>query len=288
MISKYIDRKTNKICEEKSVIGTPFLYKNPLGGIVLKVAKQRFVSRAAGWYLNKKRTTKYIKGFVKDNNIDMEEYPSVDYKCFNEFFSRKIKDGRRPFSSNPKDFCSPCDCRLQIFNINDKQEFIIKKHKYTLESLLRDKKLASEYKNGYLMVFRLFVDDYHRYCFNDNGKVIMTKTINGKYHNVGPIAFEKYKIYPESQREYSVLKTENFGEIIQMEVGAMLVGKIVNHDIKKFKRGEEKGYFLYGGSTIIIIVKENALVIDQDILDNSKVPMETKVRQGEKIAIAKR
>ena len=287
MIYKYIDRKTNKICEEKSVIGTPFLYKNPLGGLALKVAKQRFVSRIAGWYLNKKRTTKYIKGFIKDNNIDMEEYPEVEYKCFNEFFSRKIKEGRRIFSNNKKDFCSPCDSRLQVFKIDEKEEFTIKKHKYTLESLLRDKKLANEYKNGYLMVFRLFVDDYHRYTFIDDGKVIKTRTINGKYHNVGPIAFEKHKIYPEAQREYSVLKTENFGEIIQMEVGAMLVGKIVNYDIKKFSRGEEKGYFLYGGSTIIIIVKENTLKIDQDILDNSKVPMETKVKQGEKIAVAK-
>ena len=113
--------------------------------------------------------------------------------------------------------------------------------------------------------------------------MLKTKTINVKYHNVGPIAFDKYKVYPESQREYSVLKTENFGEMIQMEVGAMLVGKIVNHDIKTFKRGDEKGYFLYGGSTVILIVKENIIDIDQDILDASSIPMEIKVKQGEKI-----
>ena len=96
-----------------------------------------------------------------------------------------------------------------------------------------------------------------------------------------------FKVYPESQREYSVLKTENFGEIIQMEIGAMLVGKIVNHNVSKFKRGEEKGYFLYGGSTVILIVKENAIEIDQDILDTSSIPMEIRVKQGEKIARAK-
>jgi len=288
MIYKYLDRKTNKIYEEKSVVGTPFLYKNPLGGLVLKVANKRFVSRIAGWYLNKKRTKKYIKNFIKDNNIDMSEYPKVEYKNFNEFFSRKILDGKRNFSGNKKDFCSPCDSKLQVFKIDENQEFVIKKHKYTLESILRDKKLASEYKNGYFMVFRLSVDDYHRYSFIDDGKVLKTKKINGKFHNVGPIAFDKYKIYPESQREYSVLKTENFGDIIQIEVGAMLVGKIVNHDVSKFKRGEEKGYFLYGGSTIILVVKENTIEIDQDILDASSVPMEIRVRQGEKIARAKR
>ena len=288
MIYKYLDRKTNKIYEEKSVVGTPFLYKNPLGGLVLKVANKRFVSRIAGWYLNKKRTKKYIKNFIKDNNIDMSEYPKVEYKNFNEFFSRKILDGKRNFSGDKKDFCSPCDSKLQVFKIDENQEFVIKKHKYTLESILRDKKLASEYKNGYFMVFRLSVDDYHRYSFIDDGKVLKTKKINGKFHNVGPIAFDKYKVYPESQREYSVLKTENFGDIIQIEVGAMLVGKIVNHDVSKFKRGEEKGYFLYGGSTIILVVKENTIEIDQDILDASSVPMEIRVRQGEKIARAKR
>ena len=165
MIYKYLDRKTNKIYEEKSVVGTPFLYKNPLGGLVLKVANKRFVSRIAGWYLNKKRTKKYIKNFIKDNNIDMSEYPKVEYKNFNEFFSRKILDGKRNFSGDKKDFCSPCDSKLQVFKIDENQEFVIKKHKYTLESILRDKKLASEYKNGYFMVFRLSVDDYHRYSF---------------------------------------------------------------------------------------------------------------------------
>ena len=287
MITKILDRKTNKIYEEKSVTGSSFLYKNPLGGLVLKAANKRFVSRASGWYLNKKRTTKYIDNFIKDNNIDMSEYPKVEYKNFNEFFSRKILDGKRMFSSNKKDFCAPCDSKLQVFKIDENEEFIIKKHKYTLESILRDKKLAKEYKNGYFMVFRLSVDDYHRYAFIDNGKVLKTKKINGKYHNVGPIAFDKFKVYPESQREYSVLKTENFGEIIQMEIGAMLVGKIVNHNVSKFKRGEEKGYFLYGGSTVILIVKEDTIEIDQDILDTSSIPMEIRVKQGEKIARAK-
>ena len=191
---------------------------------------------------------------------------------------------QRKFSGSKSDFCAPSDSKLTVYKIDNENEFIIKNKKYTIKTILRDEKLAEEYKNGYFLVFRLSVDDYHRYAYIDNGKMIKRKEINGKFHTVGPIAFEKHKVYEENQREYEVLKTENFGEIIQMEVGALMVGKIVNHKMKTFKKGDEKGYFLFGGSTIIILVKENILKIDDDILANSKKGIETKVKQGEKVA----
>ena len=284
MITKVIDRKTNKITEERSPKGANYLYKNFFGRVVLKVANKRFISNIVGRHLNKKKSTKYIENFIKDNNIDMSDYPKVEYNSFNEFFSRKIKDGKRVFSGSKKDFCAPSDSKLIVYKIDENKEFVIKNKTYTMDSILRDKKLAEEYKNGYFLVFRLSVDDYHRYAYIDNGKLLKSKQINGKYHTVGPIAFDRFKVFQENQREYAVLKTENFGNIIQMEIGAMMVGKIVNHKKSKFLRGEEKGYFLFGGSTIVIIVKENILEIDQDIMNNSSVLLETKVKQGEKVA----
>ncbi len=284
MVTKVIDRKTNKIVEEKSPKGANFLYKNIFGRIILKLATKRFVSKIVGRYMNKKKSTKHIANFIKDNNIDMSDYYDIEYKSFNDFFSRKIKDGKRIFSGSKNDFCAPSDSKVTIHKITEDKEFIIKNKKYTLERILRDANLAKEYKNGYFIVFRLSVDDYHRYAYIDNGKLLKRKEINGKFHTVGPIAFEKFKVYEENQRVYEVLKTENFKEIIQMEVGAMMVGKIVNHNKKDFKKGEEKGYFLFGGSTIVIMVKENILKIDEDLLDNSEKGIETKVKQGERIA----
>lgn len=283
-MAKVLDRKTNEIIEEKSPKGANFLYKNIFGRIILKLATKRFVSKIAGKYLNRKKSIKYINNFIKDNNIDMSDYPQVEYESFNDFFSRKIKEGKRNFSSSKKDFCAPSDSKVFVYKISDDSEFIIKDKKYTLEKILRDKKLSEEYKNGYFIVFRLSVDDYHRYAYIDNGKLIKRKEINGKFHTVGPIAFEKFKVYEENQREYEILKTENFKEIIQMEVGAMMVGKIVNYKKKTFKKGEEKGYFLFGGSTIVIMVKENIIEIDEDILNNSQNGIETKIKQGERIA----
>ena len=284
METKVVVRKTNEIIIEKSPNGANFLYNNLFGRVILSLATKRFVSSIAGWYLNRKRSTKYIKGFIKSNNIDMSDYVERDYNSFNDFFSREIKPNKRTFSKEKKDFCSPSDSKLIVYKITKDKEFTIKGKKYTVERILKDKELASEYENGYFMVFRLSVDDYHRYAYIDNGKCLSNKNIKGKYHTVGAIAFDRHKVYEENHRAYSVLETENFGKIIQMEVGAMMVGKIVNHDKETFKRGEERGYFRFGGSTIVIMVKENVLKIDKDILDNSKNNIETKIKQGEKVA----
>ncbi len=283
-MTKVVIRKTNEIIEEKSPKGANFLYKNLFGRVILSLATKRFVSSIAGWYLNRKKSTKYIKGFIESNNIDMSDYVERDYKSFNDFFSREIKPNKRIFSKDKKDFCAPSDSKLIVYKITKDQEFTIKEKKYTIKRILRDEELAKEYENGYFMVFRLSVDDYHRYAYIDNGRVLSNKKIKGKYHTVGPIAFERHKVYEENHREYDVLETENFGKIVQMEVGAMMVGKIVNHDKKTFKRAEERGYFLFGGSTIVIMVKDNVIKIDKDILDNSKKNIETKIKQGEKVA----
>lgn len=281
---KVIDRKTKKITYEASPKGGSFLYNNFWGRIVLKLVNKRFTSKIAGFYLDRKISKKHIENFIKDNKIDMSDYKKVEYKSFNDFFSRKIKEGKRSFSKNNSDFCAPCDSKLIVYKLEEDKTFIIKNKKYTLESILKDKDLAEEYKNGYFLVFRLAVDDYHRYCYVDNGKLIKRKQIKGVLNTVGPIAFDRFKVYEENQREYELLKTDNFGEIIAMEVGALLVGKIVNHRKDTFIKGEEKGYFRFGGSTVVIIVKDNILKIDKDLLKNSENKIETKVKQGERIA----
>ena len=283
MKNEIIIRKNNKKIEERSPKGASFLYDNIFGRVVLYFARKRFVSRIAGKYMDTKLSCKHIDSFIKNNNINMSDYPEVEYKSFNEFFSRKIIPSKRNFSKKDTDFVSPADSKLLVYKIDENRTFTIKGKTYTIEEILRDEKLAKEYKNGYFLVFRLSVDDYHRYSFIDDGEVLSTKKITGTFHTVGPIAFKKYKVYSENHREYQVLKTKNFKDIIQMEVGALMVGKIVNHNITNFKRGDEKGYFLFGGSTIVIMVKENVIEIDNDILENSNKNIETKIQLGEKV-----
>lgn len=284
-MGKVYKRETKEIIEEKDPAsgGANFLYNKLFGRIILKVATKRFVSKIGGFYMNRKISRKHINNFIKDNDIDMSEYPKTEYKSFNEFFSRSIKEGKRTFSKNKKDFCAPCDSKITIYKIDNESKFEIKGKTYSTETILKDSELAKKYNNGYFCVFRLSVNDYHRYAYIDDGTMLKRKEINGVFHTVGPVAFDRFKVYQENQREYEILKTENFGEIIQMEIGALMVGKIKNYKKNKFKRGEEKGYFLFGGSTVVIMVKENVIKIDEDILKNSKNKIETKVKQGERV-----
>ena len=158
---------------------------------------------------------------------------------------------------------------------------------YTVESLLRDEKLAAVYEGGQVLIFRLAVDDYHRYCYMADGEKEENVRIQGVFHTVNPIANDYFPIYKENTREYTVLHTKEFGDMVVMEVGALMVGKIVNHHGKaQVQRGQEKGYFQFGGSTIVVLLKKGAAILDPDILENSAEGIETVVRFGEKIGVA--
>lgn len=281
MKTKIIDRQTNKIYYEESLKSAEYLYKNKLGNLILMFATKRYISFLVGRILDAKISKILIPSFIKQNNIDMTIYEKTTYMSFNEFFSRKILVNQRPISNKKNLLISPADAKLLVYNISNTDRFTIKNKDYTLKTLFRDESLASEYKNGLCLVFRLTVDDYHRYCYIDQGSLLSTKKIGGKFHTVAPISFQKYRVFEENAREYMVLDTTNFGKIIQMEVGAMMVGKIVNHSLEVFERGEEKGYFLFGGSTILLFFKENVIKVDDDILKNSLKNIETRVHLGE-------
>ena len=261
-----------------------FLYKSFLGRILLKFLVKPAVSKFAGFMLDRSFTRVFIRGFVKRNKINMEEYQDIKYKSFNDFFFRKIKNELRPFPDNENDLSSPCDGKLTAYKITADGVFNIKNSIYTIEDLLQDKKLSDEFLEGLCMIFRLTTDDYHRYAYIDNGQSIYRKKINGVLHTVRPIALNRYKVFIQNAREYEVMQTDHFGRVIQMEVGALFVGRIKNHEIKQsFKRKEEKGMFEFGGSTVIMLFKNNTVTLDKTIYENTLNNKETIVKMGQKI-----
>lgn len=265
-----------------------FLYRNPCGRVILKVATLPTVSKVAGWFMDRKVSSFAINRFVKKNNIDVKEYEERKYKSYNDFFTRKIKEEVRKIDKNKKSLISPCDSKLTAYEINDKSIFKIKDSYYKIEDLLKNKKLAEKYKNGLCLIFRLCVDDYHRYCYIDDGKKDKNTFIKGVLYTVRPIALENYNIYKENSREYTILHTENFGDVVQIEVGATIVGRIKNHHQEyEFTKGEEKGMFEFGGSTIVLLIEKDKVNIDKEIIDNTKDGYETIVKIGEKIGTKK-
>lgn len=259
-----------------------FLYKTAIGRCILRILVSPCVSNIVGKFLDTRLSTILIKKFVENNNIDLIGFEDKKYESFNDFFTRKKIS--QNIDKKENSFICPCDGYLSVYKIEKNSTFRIKNSIYTIESLIQDRNLASKYMDGYCLIFRLSPTDYHRYCYIDNGEKGSNNFIKGILHSVRAVAVENYKVFKTNSREWSMLKTENFGDIIQIEVGALLVGKINNyHDEYLFKRGEEKGKFEYGGSTIVLLVQADKVNIHQYILNNSEKNKETFVTIGKKI-----
>lgn len=257
-----------------------FLYETVPGRCLLKVATSRFVSRVVGWYMNRRCSRRMIGRFIEKNHIDMSQYEVTEYGCYNDFFTRKIKPEMRPISSDG--LIAPCDAKLTVYPIDDNAVFRIKNSEYSLSDVLADETLAAQFSGGYCFVFRLSVDDYHRYCYFDDCTEARHWYVPGKLHTVQPIAFRRHRVFVQNCREVTVLETDHFATAVQVEVGALCVGKIKNHHVPgRHARGEEKGMFLFGGSTVLLIVK--GVQPDDELLRNTEQNKETIVKMGERL-----
>lgn len=278
----YIDlqgKKVSNITNQDKLLS--FLYTNIFGRMLLKPLIQPQVSKLAGRYLSSAHSKWLISKFIERNEIDMDIYEECDYSSFNDFFTRKIKPDCRPVPEDLDVLISPCDCLATVYPIQENTTFSIKNTEYTLRSLLRSPRLAKRFRGGYAYVLRLTVEDYHRYLYSVSGKQSKNYHIDGTFHTVNPIANDYLPIYKENTREYTVIRSKEFGDVLQMEVGALLVGKISNHKQSTVvTRGEEKGFFEYGGSTIVVLTQKGRVTPRSDLLTNSKNGYETKVLQA--------
>lgn len=280
---KYISQTGERIettsLQEKSL---HLLYDTLFGRLTLKLFTSPCISKLGGYLLSTKASTLLIPSFVKQNNICLEDYVKASYDSYNDFFTRQIKSSKRPICQDAHTLISPSDGKVSVYPINENSIFTIKNTQYTMNTLLQDESLAKSYANGYCIQIRLTVDDYHRYCYIDEGTKGISHFIPGKLHTVNPIAFYHTPVYKENSREYTLLHTKNFGSVIQMEVGAMMVGKITNHkNDTHFTKGQEKGYFEFGGSTVLLFIQEGQVVIREDLIQNTLDGYETVIRMGE-------
>lgn len=278
------DIKNNVLAYEQEAKALRFLYNTTIGRIILKPLCSRTLSKIAGAFLSSSMSKFLIEPFVRKNHIDLEDYYSDKFKCFNDCFSRKIIESKRPIEGGQEVLIAPCDGWLSAYEIRDDVVIGVKQSRYTISSLLRDENLAREFNGGLCLVFRLCVDNYHRYCYIDSGKKGENIYIPGKLHTVRPIALHAVPVFCENCREYTVIESDNFGKIVQMEVGAMLVGKIKNyHGAGDVLKGQEKGMFLYGGSTIIVLLKNGVVSINEKFIENTDAGVETPVKMGERL-----
>lgn len=267
----------------KSGRSLDFFYRTFLGRLLLKIVISKPISDLGGLYMNSRFSKIKINRFIDKNDINTFEYDDKKYKSYNDFFTRKVISCKRPIMSNKNALISPCDGKVLAYTINDDLTLKIKDSYYSIDTLVNES-IMEEYKGGSALVFRLSTDNYHRYCYIDSGTKGKNYHIKGVFHTVQPISLKNYNFFKTNSREYTILNTNNFDKVIQVEVGALMVGRIKNnHEEYEYKKGEEKGYFEFGGSTIVLLFKKGVITLDNDILENSKENIETIVKYGEKI-----
>ena len=266
-----------------------FLYGTAPGRALLRPLVARPLSRAAGRFLETRFSKRLIPAFVRSSGIDTEDYDLSRIECFNDFFCRPLKPGRRPIDRDPAALIAPCDGLLTAVPIRGDTVLPVKQSRFSLERLLGDRELAASFAGGLCLVFRLCVEHYHRYCYFESGRKSENVFLPGLLHTVRPVALADVPVFAENCRDYTVLETERFGRAVQMEVGALLVGRIVNDHPwpRAVERGEEKGHFAFGGSTVLVLLQKDAAELLPGIRSASARGEETPVRMGGRIGSAR-
>ena len=288
---KYINRATGKVeIEHPPAEGLlRFLYGNTFGKwTVLPVAKQKVITQRYGKMMSSAKSIERIQGFVDSLNIDMSESKKKvgEFKSFNDFFYRELKSDARKIEDG---LVSPGDGRVLAFNkISEINSFYVKGTEFTIQAFLKDEELANQYQNASMIIVRLAPNDYHRYHFPFEGMASASKKIRGPYYSVSPIALEKNftKVFCKNKKEICTLTTDNHGEILVIPVGATMVGSLNStYEPNTFvKKGQEMGYFAFGGSTVVLLFDSAKFKIAEDLIQNTKDSFETYVKMGAKLA----
>jgi len=275
-----------------------FAYANPIGRLMGPITASKVFSRFYGMSQDSVKSAQKVSPFIKNFNIPIDQYQKGSikenpiensYRTFNEFFIRQFREGQREITSNEDEMAAFAEARYYGHtSISDDLTVPVKGSMLRAIDLIGKKKLAESFIGGPLLVARLCPVDYHRYHYPDHGKTIESFTVPGDLHSVNPLAL-KYKqdIFIRNERRVSILETERFGRLAYIEVGATCVGKIVQSfdESKPFKKGEEKGYFLFGGSTVVLCGEKGRWVPSKDILKNTKEGFETYITLGDVVAV---
>lgn len=267
---------------------------------ILPIVKSRPVANLVGWYKKTRFSLpKNIKTYAKKNNIELADFKPPagqrDYFSFNDFFTRELSAQglrKRSFTKDKNQFSSPADSKLFVLeSVGNCDDFWVKESSFNLKSFLADSALAEEFKDGMVLIFRLAPSDYHRFHAPVDLKVEEIVELSGTLESVNPVSYAIGREPLKNKRVIVRCHNKKFGDFVIAPIGAMAIGKILLEDSIKeaaetgqeIRAGQKMGYFEFGGSSILVLVKKNALSVDQNFLDHSKNGLETRVLTGDSI-----
>lgn len=259
------------------------LYSNAFGRLLVKGMLKTGLPNVIADYLRSDLSRPLVPRYIRKYHISMEDFQGQHYRTFAEFFARKKEE--TVVDPVPSHFVSPADGWLSAYPIRPDSSFSIKRSYYRLCDLMDDPELAEKYSDGLCLIIRLTPGDYHHYSFIDDGSLGRYQYIEGMLHSVQPVACGKVPVYRLNRRCWTLLETEHFGPVVQVEIGALAVGGIVNnYDVPEFGRGDDKGYFALCGSTIVLLVEKGQIELLPEISSALETRREYRVSQGMWIA----
>jgi phosphatidylserine decarboxylase len=288
---RFWNRRKNQ-AENESVYGgagVNLLYGNALGfALTDSLLVRRPVSRLYGALQSTAYSGRKVKPFVKKFKIDMTEFEAGPFRTFNDFFIRRFLPGKRSFPTEPALMGAPAEARYLAFEaLRATDALPVKSLRLAASDVLGSTPGKERFDGGPCLLARLCPVDYHRFHYPDSGRTAHWHREGGILHSVNPAAFRRRPdVFLANERQITLLDTPNFGTLAYVEVGALMVGRIVHSQPieRPFNRGDEKGYFLFGASTVIVYGEKGAWKPEDDLLLHSAEGLETLVELGSPVA----
>lgn len=294
-VINFFNRYTGRV-EQEQVYGAAWMrwtYCNPFGRLALEaLVKRPIFSHWYGWRMNRPVSRRKVWPFIRTYGLDVEEFadPPESFRSFNKFFYRRLKPEARPVDPDPGAVVLPADGRhLGFPDASQIESVFVKGQRFDLARLLADAELAKRYERGTVVLSRLCPVDYHRFHFPLAGHTSETIRLNGLLYSVNPIALRRNLRYLwENRRTLTMLKTERFGTVLLLEIGATNVGSIVQtfQPGARVAKGDEKGFFRFGGSSTLLLFEPGRVQLANDLVENSLLSRELYARVGDRLGIA--
>lgn len=289
---RYYDRRDGLWKTERVFAGAflHWLYNTRAGGLVCTaITASPWPSRLYGRAHRGAWSRRKVRRFVEALGVDTSEAlkPLDAFPSFADFFVREIDLRQRPVHPEPDVCIAPADGKVLAFaRVEAGTRFAIKRSWFDLAGLLRDAALTRTFAGGAMVVSRLCLADYHHFHFPVAGLASAARPIPGSYHAGGPYALRTLvPFFTENHRMLTTLASDRFGLVGMVEIGALTVGSIrqTYRPETRVARGERKGRFELGGSTVVLLFEPGAIALDADLVSLTAEGTESYVRMGESI-----
>ncbi len=290
---EFFNRYTRRV-ETEQIYGEWWLrwgYETRLGRLAIWTFAQRaWFGKFYGWRMRRPVSRERIAPFIQHYGLEAAEFARApeSFASFDDFFSRTLRPGARPIEGDADTVVFGADGRhLGFQDASQAEGVFVKGQQWDIEALLDDAELARIYGHGTLVLSRLCPVDYHRFHFPCNGTPGPSRLINGTLASVNPIALRRrLERLWENKRVVTIVETAKFGKVLLLEIGATNVGSITQTFTpgKAVAKGDEKGFFSFGGSATMTIFEPGRVKLAEDLVEQTKAGRELYARMGSKLA----